>query len=59
VFEADGPEGVRFSLVEPWSALLLDDTRVVHETTPIVPTGPSPHRDTLVITYREAGFQAP
>ena len=59
VFEADGPEGVRFSLVEPWSALLLDDTRVVHETTPIVPTGPTPHRDTLVITYREAGFQAP
>ena len=59
VFEADGPEGVRFSLVEPWSALLLDDTRVVHETTPIVPTGPSPHRDTLVITYREAGLQAP
>jgi hypothetical protein len=61
VFEADGPNGVRFTLDEPWSALLLDDARVVHETTPIQPIDPSrpAHRDTLVLTYRAGGFQAP
>ncbi|HQY60080.1 MAG: 2OG-Fe dioxygenase family protein [Myxococcales bacterium] len=59
VFDAAGPHGVRFSLVAPWSALLLDDARVVHETTPIVLEEPGGHRDTLVLTYREAGFQEP
>ena len=34
------PHGVRFTLTEPWSALLLDDARVIHETTPIQPAGP-------------------
>ncbi|TFZ05871.1 hypothetical protein EZ313_04245 [Ramlibacter henchirensis] len=57
VFEADGPAGQRFTLSEPWSVLLLDDERVVHETTPIQPTGPGGHRDTLVLTYRAGGFQ--
>ncbi|AKQ70838.1 hypothetical protein A176_007750 [Myxococcus hansupus] len=37
VFEADGPNGLRFTLTEPWSALLLDDARVIHESTPIQP----------------------
>jgi hypothetical protein len=59
VFEADGPNGVRFTLTEPWSALLLDDARVVHESTPIQPAGPGGHRDTLVLTYRAGGFQDP
>lgn len=60
VFEADGARGVRFTLAAPWSALLLDDTRVIHESTPIQPTGSGPgHRDTLVVTYRGGGFQAP
>ena len=59
VFEADGPRGIRFVMGEPWSALLLDDARVVHEATPIQPDGPDPHRDTLVLTYRRGGFQAP
>jgi hypothetical protein len=59
VFQADGPQGVRFTLSEPWSALLLDDARVVHETTPIQPDGEPGHRDTLVLTYRAGGFQAP
>jgi hypothetical protein len=59
VFDADGAHGVRFTLAEPWSALLMDDARVVHETTPIQPDGAHGHRDTLVLTYREAGFQAP
>ncbi len=57
VFEADGPAGLRFTLSEPWSLLLLDDARVVHETTPIQPTAPGGHRDTLVLTYRAGGFQ--
>jgi hypothetical protein len=59
VFEADGPRGERFTLEEPWSALLLDDTRVIHESTPIQPVDPDRpgHRDTLVLTYRAGGFQ--
>ncbi|MFT3765514.1 MAG: 2OG-Fe dioxygenase family protein [Minicystis sp.] len=61
VFEADGPRGVRFTLKEPWTALLLDDARVIHETTPIQPIDPgvAGFRDTLVITYRAGGFQGP
>jgi hypothetical protein len=59
VFDADGPTGVRFTMQEPWSALLLDDTRVIHETTPIQPAGDSGVRDTLVLTYRAEGFQVP
>ncbi len=57
VFEADGPHGQRFTLTEPWSLLLLDDERVIHETTPIQPTAPGGYRDTLVITLRAGGFQ--
>ena len=57
VFEADGPAGQRFTLGEPWSLLLLDDERVIHETTPIQPTGEGGHRDTLVLTCRAGGFQ--
>lgn len=59
VFDASGPAGVRFTMQEPWSALLLDDTRVIHETTPIQPDGRAGVRDTLVLTYRAGGFQAP
>jgi hypothetical protein len=60
VFRADAAEGVRFTLTEPWSVLLLDDASVVHETTPIQSAGSEPGwRDTLVVTYREAGFQSP
>ncbi len=57
VFEADGPRGQRFTLTEPWSVLLLDDARVVHETTPIQPTADGAHRDTLVLTLRAKSFQ--
>ena len=57
VFESDGPAGQRFTLAEPWSLLLLDDARVVHETTPIQPLAPGGHRDTLVVTLRAEGFQ--
>ena len=58
VFEANGPAGQRFTLSEPWSLLLLDDARVIHESTPIQPLDASGgHRDTLVLTFRAQGFQ--
>lgn len=57
VFQADGPDGQRFTLTEPWSLLLLDDARVIHETTPIQPLDGGGHRDTLVLTARAGGFQ--
>jgi hypothetical protein len=59
VFEAQGPHGVRFTLTEPFSCLLLDDERVVHESTPIQPVAEHGWRDTLVLTYRQQGFQGP
>jgi hypothetical protein len=58
VFDAEGPNGQRFTLAEPWSVLLLDDARVIHESTPIQPLQPDGHRDTLVVTLRGGGFQA-
>lgn len=59
VFEAEGPQGQRFTLTEPWSLLLLDDARVIHESTPIQPTEPGVlgWRDTLVVTLRAGSFQ--
>ena len=57
VFQADGPSGQRFTLTEPWSLLLLDDARVIHESTPIQPVSRPGHRDTLVVTLRAGGFQ--
>jgi hypothetical protein len=59
VFDADGPSGIRFTMIEPWMLLMLDDERVVHETTPIQPVAPDGHRDTLVLTFRRGGFQGP
>jgi hypothetical protein len=59
VFDASGPSGVRFTMEEPWSMLLMDDARVIHETTPIQPDPEEGERDTLVLTYRAKGFQAP
>lgn len=57
VFDADGPNGQRFTLSEPWSVLLLDDARVIHESTPIQPITEGGYRDTLVVTLRAGGFQ--
>jgi hypothetical protein len=57
VFDAAGPNGQRFTLDEPWSVLLLDDARVIHESTPIQPVAEGGYRDTLVITLRARGFQ--
>jgi hypothetical protein len=62
VFDANGPHGMRFLMQQPLTALLLDDERVIHETTPIQPAdgeAAGGYRDTLVLTYRQAGFQAP
>ncbi len=57
VFEADAPGGQRFTLSQPWSLLLLDDARMVHESTPIQPLIDTGHRDTLVLTCRRGSFQ--
>jgi len=64
VFDAQQPEGQRFTLREPWSVLFLDDARMIHETTPIQPElapgeAQGGHRDTLVLTFRRDGFQEP
>ena len=56
VFEAAGTSGERFTLQEPWSLLLLDDARVIHETTPIQPTQAGGYRDTLVLTAKQDTF---
>jgi len=61
IFELSGHEGLRFTLEEPWSMLLLDDHRIIHETTPIQAQahGGLGHRDTLVLTFKQGGFQDP
>jgi len=62
VFDAGGPTGIRFTMSEPWTLLMLDDARVIHETTPIQPLQTDcldGHRDTLVLTFRRGGFQGP
>ena len=56
IFEVDGANGKRFTLLEPWTLMILDDQRVIHETTPIQPTAEGGYRDTLVLTYRSGGF---
>lgn len=61
VFDIDGPAGQRFTMTDPWTMLLLDDERVIHESTPIQPLhaigSESSYRDTLVITFRAKAFQ--
>lgn len=61
VFDAHGPTGVRFTIHERWSALLMDDEKVIHETTPLQAEDANAvgYRDTLVLTYREQGFLSP
>jgi len=59
VFDANSRFGERFTLDEPWSLLLLDDARVIHESTPIQPILKEGFRDTLVLTLRENNFQHP
>jgi hypothetical protein len=57
IFDAQGSAGLRFTLTQPWSLLLMNDERMIHESTPIQPVGDYGYRDTLVLTYRSTGFQ--
>jgi hypothetical protein len=59
IFEAEGTIGLRFTLQDSWSALLLNDAKMIHETTPIQPITSPGYRDTLVITFRRNSFQEP
>ncbi|MEY4112400.1 MAG: hypothetical protein RL082_901 [Pseudomonadota bacterium] len=59
IFESQGSIGLRFTLQNSWSVLLLNDAKMIHETTPIQPTAAHGYRDTLVITFRRNGFQEP
>jgi hypothetical protein len=43
----------------PNELMLLDDVRVIHETTVIKATAALSYRDSLVLTYRRAGFMDP
>ena len=47
-------------MLEPWTTLVLDDARVIHESdadpAAVEAYG---HRDTLVLTYRAGSFQGP
>jgi hypothetical protein len=56
VFYVNQDVGQRFTLNEPWSLLLMDDHRVIHETSPIQPDTLHGYRDTLVITFKSGGF---
>lgn len=61
VFDINGSAGQRFTMTDPWTMLLLDDERVIHESTPIQPLNPESenlsYRDTLVLTFRAKAFQ--
>ncbi len=57
IFEAGGSAGLRFTLAQSWSVLIMNDERMIHESTPIQPLGDYGYRDTLVLTYRSNGFQ--
>jgi hypothetical protein len=57
IFDAKGSAGLRFTLTQPWSLLLMNDERMIHESTPIQPLANYGYRDTLVLTFRSNGFQ--
>ena len=57
IFDAKGSAGLRFTLTEPWCLLLMNDERMIHESTPIQPITDYGYRDTLVLTFRSNGFQ--
>jgi hypothetical protein len=57
IFDAKGSTGLRFTLTQPWSLLLMNDERMIHESTPIQPLASYGYRDTLVLTFRSNGFQ--
>jgi hypothetical protein len=59
LYDNSGQLLLQTTLRTPWTLMLLDDTRVVHETTPVHGTATNAYRDTLVLTYRAKGFMAP
>ncbi|TAG79084.1 MAG: hypothetical protein EAZ24_06145 [Burkholderiales bacterium] len=59
IYDNDSKLLAEFMLHEPFTAMLLDDNRVVHATTPFRASGANPERDTLVVTYRESSFLEP
>lgn len=59
VFLNNASEGRRFTLLENWTLLMLDDERLMHESTPIRPVDGAGFRDTLVLTWRRQGFLSP
>ena len=50
----DGHELGHFTLAHAFDAALLDDHRVFHGVTPVVPKDPAlpAHRDVLVVTFK-------
>lgn len=52
----DGQSLGSFTLTEPFDATLIDDARVAHGVTPVVPLDPAQpaYRDVLVVTFRRA-----
>ncbi len=56
VHAPDGRELGQFTLVQAFDAALLDDRRVFHGVTPVVPKDPAQaaHRDVLVVTFKAA-----
>lgn len=52
----DGRSLGSFTLTEPFDATLIDDARVAHGVTPVVPLDPAQpaYRDVLVVTFRKA-----
>jgi hypothetical protein len=54
VHDMEGRQLGSFTLTDPFDAALLDDTRVAHGVTPVMPLDPSQpaHRDVLVVTFR-------
>ncbi len=54
VHDASGRQLGSFTLTDPLDAALLDDTRVAHGVTPVMPLDPAlpAYRDVLVVTFR-------
>ncbi len=57
IFDPQGTPLGAFTLTDPGDAVFLDDTRVFHGVTPVVPVDPSKPaiRDVLVITFTRVG----
>jgi len=56
IHDDDRAEIGSFCLVEPFDTVLVDDHRIYHAVTPIVPVDPGTpaYRDVLVVTFRAA-----